>query len=382
MSPSPDVLVWLPHSYAARGPAESCVRLLEGVADAGLAPRMHLVRTRKPIPTGIDVRAALSANFRHVPYRLVARRGLERLKQQYAAAIDEARPGTVTWFWPGVPIDLVERAKRRGLVTVREMINSPLAHAKPLLDAAYAGVGLVPSHGITGAMVEAENAELKLYDYIFSSNAEVDAALWELGIRAERILQTSFGWSAARIGGGSQITRKPVGFRAVFLGSVGVRKGVPELLEAWKQANIDGQLVLAGPIEKAIRPLIAPYRTDSSIQFAGPVSDVSRLLQTADLFVFPTREEGGPQVTCEAAAFGLPILTTPMGAGRLVEDGRNGVIIEPGEVDALAGAIRRLASDAGLRKRLGDAARDASAGFEYGAIGRERAELLQGLVRK
>ena len=60
------------------------------------------------------------------------------------------------------------------------------------------------------------------------------------------------------------------------------------------------------------------------------------------MFVFPTLEEGDPQVTYEAAGCGLPILTTPMGAGRLIEDESNGLIVKPCDVDALAEALWRL----------------------------------------
>lgn len=94
------------------------------------------------------------------------------------------------------------------------------------------------------------------------------------------------------------------------------------------------------------------------------------------MFVFPTLEEGGPQVTYEAAACGLPVVTTPMGAARLVEDGKTGLIVDAGNVPALAEALRTLAADPTFRQALGVAAQAEADRFEYRVVGKARAAQL------
>ncbi len=374
-----DLLVWLPHSYTTSGPAESCIRLVEGMARSGPSANIHLVRARKPVPEGVRYERALPRIMRDMPFGMVGHLGRKRLTQQFARAISIAAPGSIAWFWPQSDPALVKLAKERGLVTVREMINSPLAHAKPVLDAAYRDADLDPAHGITGPAVAQENEELQLYDYIFSSNAIVDQALQAVGVPTARILKSSFGWSRDRISDSTgDGNARPRGFRAAFVGLINVRKGIPTLLAAWQQAGIDGELVLAGAVEPCLGPLLKHHCATGRVRHLGNVSDVSRLYRSCDAFVFPTHEEGGPQVTYEAAACGLPVITTEMGAARLVRDGETGLIVPPGNASALAQAIRHLAEDKTLRQSIASAAQSNAAAFEYREVGRMRGELLAG----
>ncbi|MDJ0979377.1 MAG: glycosyltransferase [Erythrobacter sp.] len=262
------------------------------------------------------------------------------------------------------------------------MINSPLAKAKPILDAAYQQVRLPPAHGIGHERVKAENAELGLYDYIFSSNDEVDAALLDLGIPECRILKTSFGWTRSRFAS-APVERAPGdGLRFVFVGSIDVRKGAPNLVEAWTKAAVDGQLLFAGSVEAGLRPIMESAFAKSDITHLGHVADVAELYRACDVFVFPTHEEGGPQVTYEAAACGLPVITTPMGAARLIEDGVTGLIAPAGDVDALAISMQCLASEPDLRARLAANAHSAVDRFEYENVGHNRAALLARVVSR
>lgn len=371
-------LVYLPHSYTGRGPAESCIRIIEAFAAEGVEPTVFVYRSRAPISSSITVVEAGGRLLRKLPYRLIAQVSRFRINRRFRQAIDATQAGTIAYFWPDSPVELVRYAKQKGLICVREMINSPLATAKPILDDAYSSAGLEPSHGITQAMVEHETTELSLYDYVFSSNAEVDAALRAIGIAEERILSSSFGWTEARLPrfGSPAGSGDEVGFRAIFVGLMNVRKGIPTLLEAWDIAGIDGELVLAGVPEECLKPLIDKVCQGKRVRHLGHVSDVASMYRSSDVFVFPTYEEGGPQVTYEAAACGLPIITTPMGAARLVEDGRTGLIVPSGDAPALAAAMQCLALDENLRRHLSIEASRKIGRFEYRAVGAERARML------
>jgi glycosyltransferase involved in cell wall biosynthesis len=372
-------LVYLPHSYTGRGPAESCIRIVEHFAEQGLAPEVFVHRARAPIPASVRVVEAGGGLLRRLPFRVVAPFTRLRLQRLFMRAVDKAAPGTIAYFWPDSPTPLVEHAKRRGLICVREMINNPLVRAKPILDSAYLAAGLEPAHAITAASVERENDELALYDYIFSSNAEVDASLRAMGIPEDRILCSSFGWTSGRFaaGGVEGSNREDRPFRAVFVGLMNVRKGIPTLLEAWEQAGIDGELVLAGTPEPCLVPMIEAACQSPGVRHLGHVADVASLYRSSDVFVFPTYEEGGPQVTYEAAACGLPILTTTMGAARLVDHDRTGLVVRAGDAASLAAALRRFADDTALRQRLAEAASSDVSQFEYREVGRQRALLLR-----
>jgi glycosyltransferase involved in cell wall biosynthesis len=79
-------------------------------------------------------------------------------------------------------------------------------------------------------------------------------------------------------------------------------------------------------------------------------------LRQSTIHVFPSQCEGSAKVTYEAAACGLPQITTRE-AGDVVEDGVQGIIIAPGDIDALAGAIQHLYDHPEVVERMSTAAR-------------------------
>lgn len=98
------------------------------------------------------------------------------------------------------------------------------------------------------------------------------------------------------------------------------------------------------------------------VEFLGVVAGADKidLLSSADIFAFPTayRWEGHPTVLVEAMAAGLAIVATRhVAIPETIADGRDGLLIDVGDVDALTMRIRQLAGDAGLRARLGAHAR-------------------------
>jgi glycosyltransferase involved in cell wall biosynthesis len=150
----------------------------------------------------------------------------------------------------------------------------------------------------------------------------------------------------------------------LFLGLVGERKGVFDLLKAFAAARLDnGELELTiggnGAIERA-RSEAQRLGVAGHVDLRGWVGPQEReaLLARADIFALPSRNEGLPMSVLEAMARGLPVIATPVGGLlELIEDGVNGVLIQPGDVEALARAILRLANDPAARAALGRAAR-------------------------
>jgi len=91
--------------------------------------------------------------------------------------------------------------------------------------------------------------------------------------------------------------------------------------------------------------------------FTGPIGEFEKiqLLQRSQLFLLPSHAEGHPAVILEAMAVGLPVIATKVGAiPEVIQDGINGFIIEPGDVDMLADRIITLIFDADLRCRMGE----------------------------
>jgi glycosyltransferase involved in cell wall biosynthesis len=94
-------------------------------------------------------------------------------------------------------------------------------------------------------------------------------------------------------------------------------------------------------------------------RYMGFTRDVAAVWRRADIFVLPARSrEGMPRALLEAAASGRPSIVSDVpGCRHFVRDGVEGLLVPPGDAYALADALERLATDAGLRARLGAAAR-------------------------
>jgi glycosyltransferase involved in cell wall biosynthesis len=135
-------------------------------------------------------------------------------------------------------------------------------------------------------------------------------------------------------------------------------------------------LLLCGSIEPAIAEACSEILARPDVVHSQYNPDISWAYRQADIFAFPSLEEGSPLVTYEAMAHGLPILTSPMGAGSIVRDGIDGMIVSPYEHDAWVEALRKLASSPDLRTRFGDAARQRAQEFTWERVADRRAKLM------
>ncbi|MHA6692432.1 glycosyltransferase [Devosia sp. A449] len=367
--------------YAGNGWPQSCVNILSQFNAQSIRPILFLPRLRTEGPANIEFDSALRFPLSRLPWTQVKPAAERRLVKNFKDQLDRADPRTtIAYLWPGTPPEIVEHARRRGIVTVREMINCCMATAKPILDQAYARAGLPPGHSITEAAVKAELAELARFDYAFASNPCAETSLTEAGMDRKQILPTSFGWEPARFAG-EAAPRRDNAFRALFVGTACVRKGILELIKAWDKSRVQGELLIVGDIEPCLAERLAYAVSEHRIRLVPFTTRLGDLYRSCDVFVFPTLEEGGPQVTLEAAGCGLPVITTPMGASRLVEHDRNGIIVRPGDVDTLTAALVRLAADSTLRRRFGHQIAVDAGHFAYDRVSVARAQMLKGLLR-
>lgn len=142
------------------------------------------------------------------------------------------------------------------------------------------------------------------------------------------------------------------------------RKGVPVLLDAVERlpAGLPLRLLLigGGMDSPAMRARIAGRPLEKRVGLLGHRDDVLGIVAAADIAVLPSlRREGLPKTVIEAMALGVPpIVTRSGGSAELVDEGRSGLVVPPGDAPALATAIERLAREPEARRQMGAAARD------------------------
>jgi glycosyltransferase involved in cell wall biosynthesis len=149
----------------------------------------------------------------------------------------------------------------------------------------------------------------------------------------------------------------------LFLGRIGSRKGAFDLVRAFAALpaalRARARLVLAGDGEvENLRNLARPLGDSVEIHAWVDERQRDRLLGESDVFVLPSYAEGVPMAVLEAMAWGLPVITTPVGGiPEVVSADVEGLLVTPGDVDQLAGAMAALIDDEARRQRLARAAR-------------------------
>ena len=100
--------------------------------------------------------------------------------------------------------------------------------------------------------------------------------------------------------------------------------------------------------------LTADLNMNDCVRFLGLRVDVPEVLATCDLFTLPSIQEGFPMVILEALAAGKAVIASEVGAiPDVIRQGNTGMLVPPGDADALAHALCLLIEDEGLRQRLG-----------------------------
>jgi len=150
----------------------------------------------------------------------------------------------------------------------------------------------------------------------------------------------------------------------LFVGYLLPVKGAAELLEALAtldRRDIALHIVGDGPEREEIQKLANGLGLADRVFVHGYIQtpDLPRYYAFADAVVFPSLWEVYGLVMAEAAAAGLPIIASRYAGGTadIVRDGVNGLVVDPGDEEELAGAMSMLASDPDLRRRMGEASR-------------------------
>ena len=164
--------------------------------------------------------------------------------------------------------------------------------------------------------------------------------------------------------------RRPI---VVFIGFFSADKQPRVLFDAWLESRAASGLpvlVFVGATRSAYFEIDAQIADDiestarsmgvaEDVRMVGATHDVAKYLRAADVFVLPSRREGLPVALLEAMACGLACISSrlPGSTDGIIDDGRNGVFVPPGDVSALSAAIASLLPDIERRGRMGAAAR-------------------------
>ena len=260
--------------------------------------------------------------------------------------VAEHRPHTVSWWaMGGMSLALIERARRAGLPATAWVIDDWL-HYAPQVDQwtrawrRWPGVGRVDLPRAARWIFCAEGlrtAALTRYPRL------ADTAVEPLGVAPVF----------------AEHPPRPWADRLVYVGRIDERKGIGTAVEALVSLP-EATLRLVGGGDHAetarLRTLAADLGVAGRVTFDGPVprERLPAVYAAGDVTVFPvTWAEPFGLVPLEAMAVGRPVIATGQGgSGDYLRDGENALVFAPGDAEALAACVGRLAGDAALRDRL------------------------------
>ncbi len=241
------------------------------------------------------------------------------------------------------------RGFARALIVTRRMDYRPNRLFAPLLYGRAVDAVAAISHGVADSLALAGVAPERI-------------TIIPSGVDCERFRPAD---EAARAAARAAFGIAP---DAIVLGTVGMleaRKGHRHLLEAIARLTRSGDGACMICLIAGDGSLRADLQRDAEllgiarqVRFLGRVDDVRTVLAATDIFVFPSLREGMGVAILEAAATGRAIVASDTGGiGDVIENGVSGILVKPGDSEAIAGAIARMAAAPNLRAAMGQTAR-------------------------
>jgi len=177
------------------------------------------------------------------------------------------------------------------------------------------------------------------------------------------VLPNCIDWSKFQRGNPGRVAAPP---KVLFVGVMfGARKGIHDLIAVVPQVldvHPDARFVLVGSDDEEVEMTMqVDARTRAALDFTGNLDQegVAQAYADATCFVLPAYHEGMPMVMLESMAAGAPNICTAINAiPEVITHEQNGLLLEPGDQDALAAHILRLLGDAAFREKIGEAGRD------------------------
>lgn len=227
-------------------------------------------------------------------------------------------------------------------------------------------------------LIQLEELEFELAEKIVVASSFTQNTLIENGISASKISINPYGVDTDSFHSEPTLEKSPSKINFIFVGLVDARKGVPLLLNAWNDLSLENaELHFVGPIDEKAREMI---ELSKNVKIWGkvPFRDLPRIFRNQNVSIFPSYFEGFGLVILEAMASGLPVITTSATCGPdIIEEGKEGFLLFPGDYVALIEAIRFFAENPFAISKMGQAASKKASLFTWDAYGKRWENILK-----
>jgi glycosyltransferase involved in cell wall biosynthesis len=234
---------------------------------------------------------------------------------------------------------------------------------KPVVATCHNWVGGTTALGIYNRL---DRLALKRFDALAAVSDEVAQRLIDSGVYAGKIKTIANGIDVAAFEHGQPLPAlSATGGKVVgMVARLDLQKGFEYLLRAVRELcnifyGLKVVIVGEGPDRAAIESMVQEFGLESNVILAGHQSDMPAVYAAMDIFVLPSLNEGLPMTILEAMAASKPVVATRVGAiPKVINDGDNGLLVDPKDTEGLRDAIASLLSDPERCRRMGEKAHE------------------------
>lgn len=277
--------------------------------------------------------------------------------------------------------EIFDAARANGIATMLDHATAPLVPENDLAAAAWERwpewFERPGRDAAEDEYFERQKQEWKSADVILCNSEFLRRMVLDAGGPAERCAVVPLGIDTGAVAGGGA-PKTGGALRVAFAGDDGLRKGLPDFVEACRMAGIPrGNAIVAGAVAMTAE---GRRRAERHATLAGRLDrgEMDRLLAESHALVLPTVSDTFGMAVLEAMAAGcVPIVTPNAGAADVVVDGESGFVVPVHAPERIAEILAMLSSDGDRRAAMGEAARRRAREFGAGRYG----ERLEGAAR-
>ncbi len=280
--------------------------------------------------------------------------------------------------YAGFGLHSIRRAKANGATTVLFRNSPHIEFQRAIREEEFAryGVSLPP---VDEGSIQRELQEYEEAHYIRVPSDFARRTFLERGFDPDKVVMIPHGVDLENF---PPVTKSDTVFRVLFVGGIGLWKGLQYLLEAVRQLRLrNSEVVLIGGISDDAKPILRQY--GGLFKYQGVISrrELYRYYSQASVYVLPSLEEGMALTVLEAMACGVPVIVSEhTGVESVVRDGQEGFIIPIRDVTAIKEKLLHLYENQEIRARMGQAAFERVKSFTWDWYGDRVVQTFQALL--
>ncbi len=240
-------------------------------------------------------------------------------------------PCDIFHAWGNYALASIPFARRHGAGVVIERGSTHPNFQRSILSEEFRRQDM-PTECTHPQIIEKGLREIEEADRVIIPSEFVYRTFIENGISDDKLRMIPYGFNPADFSVGEKHDEV---FRVLFVGNIGIQKGVHYLLEAWERLALpNAELVFIGKVEEMMHPLLRTHADRITLRGHVRHEELKEEYARASVFILPSLQEGSALVTYEAMACGRPVIVSE-NTGSVARDGKDGFVIPIRSVEAI-----------------------------------------------